>query len=61
MAERFDLTSSDLREARDYIDIMAADMENIDITKGYNMDIELRIRGSRDDYKAKISSAFWFL
>ncbi len=55
MAERFGLTSSELREARDYIDIMADDLENIDISKGYNMDIELRIRGSRDDYKTKIS------
>lgn len=55
MAERFGLTSSELREARAYIDIMADDMENIDISKGYNMDIELRIKGSRDDYKTKMS------
>lgn len=55
LAEKYGLTSSELMEARDYIDLIADDLSDMDITKGYNLDLELSIKGSRDSYRTKIS------
>lgn len=53
LAERFDLTSSDIMAVRDNIEILGDCFANMEVDKGYILTVELEVRGSRDSYTTK--------
>lgn len=54
LAKRYDLRTSDVMELRDHIDIAADYLKHMEITRGYNLTLQLNVKGSRDSYSGKI-------
>lgn len=54
LAKRYDLRTSDVMELRDHIDIAADYLKYMEITRGYNLTLQLKVKGSRDSYSGKI-------
>ena len=54
IADRYDLARADVRTVLDSIDALAEDCEYMDISRGYNLVVEISAEGSRDSYSEEV-------
>lgn len=54
LAEQYHLLNSDVLALKDDINVVADYLEDMDITKGYNLTVQINIRGSKDHYEEEI-------
>ena len=54
IADRYELTKADVRTVLDSIDALAEECAYMEISRGYNLVIEIQAEGSRDSYSDKV-------
>ena len=54
IADRYDLARADVRTVLDSIDALAEGCEYMDISRGYNLVVEISAEGSRDSYSEEV-------